>query len=118
MDTTFKEAIHMAEAGGYQPIEAECTHILMNDESGCPFGFHYAHWKTICFERSFWESLGYALGWNALGDEYWEKRMKVNDSNPASSRHPNRRWHQEMLNFIDHIASGGEVSDFFRPLLK
>ena len=90
---TFDDAVRMAiEKGGYD------SH--WKDERGGDIGEKYD--EVILLDRSFWQALGRSLGKHESNSTevmgYWWKDT----------------WHR----FIDWIAEGNDVAEFFEHLLK
>lgn len=96
-----KQAITKAVEGGYELKEAKCHHVLMHDENGCPFGFHYEPWHFYTSDPSFWQALGKELGWVDTDVRRIEGKI----------------WRFHWHRFIDHLAEGKDAESFFATLL-
>ncbi len=78
-------------------------------------------WQETCFNPFFWQALGKAEGW--VGGPMQIQNVKDNGigSNPryTAQTHTEMRpsWKKVWHNFIDHLAEGGNIDDFFNKLL-
>lgn len=84
-----EKAIKKAIEGGWKYEENSPTENLYK-------------WKVVC-DPLFWSSLGKAEGWDK-------------EINEGTGHFQDWGWHWHR--FIDHLANGGTVDDFFNNLLK
>lgn len=65
--------------------------------------------EILFLDPLFWQALGKSLGWNKRVTEYYSfTDGKIN----------NDVWRIEWHRFIDHLAEGKSINDFFNSLLK
>ena len=83
---TPEDALHAAITGGWDFKRAEIRGTLAV--------------QAAFVDPVFWESLGKTLGWEELNSTTLKR-----DGRPA--------WHQMWINFIDHLADGESVEEFF-----
>lgn len=86
-----EQAIKLAQEGGW---------VDEWEMSGLP---KYAHYACCFRDPFFWQSLGKQQGWNEL-DKY----------RPEGNTIWKKHWHS----FIDHIAQGRDIDEFFNQLIK
>lgn len=101
-----KEAIQKAIDGGWKPwwieegypykISTSFVEVLMKEQ------IQFVWWAEFVTDRTFWQALGKALGWS--DKDFYENNMV--------------RWFSEWHRFIDHLAEGKDVNEFFTNLLE
>lgn len=107
METAIKKAIE----GGY---------ILTSDNDSVNIKWE-TNTKTcmyiksrVLLDKDFWQALGKAEGWDKQ-HEYqcytWQKGGKCDCI-------PETKYIYEWHNFIDHLATNGDINSFFEELLK
>ena len=102
--THLEKAIRDAENAGYKPREEKCRHILMHDENGCPFGFHYPPQSETFLDPDFWRCLGEAMGWG------------TEPASTTATGFPVQEWLMFWHSFITHLASGGNAESYFASI--
>lgn len=90
-----KEAIQKAIEGGWRPTFNSLPHLHPNRE-----------WQHITSDPLFWQSLGKALGWSGTNTACNKCGVAFNG------------WKGHWHRFIDHIAEGKDVDEFFKELIK
>ena len=104
-----EQAIKLAIEGGYS---REFPFLLYEVEKlSTPFEEKcFLHQKELFLDPSFWRCLGKSLGW---GDDKHQREI-VDEHFCLKCSKENWRgyWHR----FIDHLASGKTVEDFFTSL--
>lgn len=114
-----KDAIEKALKGGWSP-KLECGELVFPivktiDNGGFmarieePHTLRTLDWSypiskyRIVNDKKFWKALGVQQGW-----EEWDKYR------PEGNTLWKKYWHS----FIDHMADGGDINEFFNNLLK
>lgn len=133
MTTPEKQVSHLeratrdaVEKGGYQGFEwhdyfttsSDQSHIWGHDEKtgeghGRPI-------SDILLDPAFWQALGKARGWGSFYDDEGMPRVYSTQGwypiTKTGSGHDEQMWEAHWHRFIDHLASGGTVEDFFKNL--
>lgn len=109
---TIKDSIPKAIEGGWKPQYVECTHKIMADETGCPFGKHYPPIHEILLDPSFWQALGKSEGWEVYktGRSFYIGANVYHRNNP--------KWKYRMHDFIDNLAQGQDIETAFDNATK
>lgn len=112
-----KEAIQKAIEGGWKPNwyfshfsgdeVVFGDHTKDSENNPC----YYKDKHAILLDLLFWQCLGKALGWKRPITQY--AFIDENDKTTSFTA----RWQNEMHRFIDHIAEGKDVDEFFNNLL-
>lgn len=106
-----EKAIRSAIEGGWRG-DQRAQFIVYNDvlepdrRTQAQIGDH------ILLDPLFWQALGKSLGWRGNYDSYKRNRTTkiLGEYKPIHQFH----WHR----FIDHLAEGKNVDDFFNKLLN
>ena len=98
-----EKAIKKAIEGGYERKNGSFSlPMKLNDE----FDIWEYDNNTILLDPLFWQALGKTEGWDE-NETHWQGGDFVGKQSIFE-------WH----NFIDHIAQGKEIDEFFNKLLK
>lgn len=108
------KAYELAEKGGYEIKEEPCSHVLMHDESGCPFGFHYPPWQVTALDPAFFQSLGKALGWGWECEECGAEALGADSFHCLGCQKIVRlkaTWNVNAHRFYDLILTDHHIAD-------
>ncbi|TCU78881.1 hypothetical protein EDE08_101664 [Bradyrhizobium sp. R2.2-H] len=101
-----KFAIEKAIEGGWKHFEG-----LDKKEASL-----YAHnilalsdWQTIALDRTFWQALGKALG--------WEQKAGMRVTSIGTADHYEAGWSENAHRFYDLILTGGDMEKWWQELL-
>jgi hypothetical protein len=72
------------------------------------------HNQQVFLDPSFWQSLGKTLGWNGR----WMVQIFTDHDDQSATVEGAGRWKYEWHRFIDHLAEGKDVENYFESLLK
>lgn len=137
-----KEAIQKAIEGGYEPSNMELEHW----DKMMPNLHRKDQWRICSYallDPLFWQCLGKAMGWKNLENEEFEigctiearpfpikpretVGAELNDEARAIEfrqrthefmHSHSKGWQYQMHRFIDHIAEGKDVDEFFKDLI-
>lgn len=124
-----KEAIQKAIEGGYELLGWEAhedqikyDHNLSQEQKEVEMKrLNLFTIKQSALDPLFWQSLGKALGWKdyetcRYGCQWDFDGEGCSHDLPPTVRSPFWRWNWHR--FIDHLAEGKEVEEFFNQLLK
>lgn len=103
-----KEAIRMAYRGGYKPQKLNLKFDW--EETGVTEEYQ-VDWRSCVVDPLFWQCLGKALGWTVAF------KCTVPGCKKDHKRDLNN-WLKTWHHFIDHLANGGNVDEFFNNLLQ
>lgn len=142
-----KNAIKKAIEGGYE-YNCGKGLFFKGDGQRCEFGgvnSDFTIWtrldngSSICVSHEdvlldpiFWQSLGKQQGWDYESERFYcpkcEDQNKTNWCNKkfcmecggemSAFTYRTKRWVEKWHDFIDNIALGGNIDDFFNELLK
>ena len=85
---------------------------------------HYLNRGQILLDPLFWQCLGKSLGWRERCIDCWDRKDMTFKSNEydmcgAGSHNDDRKvWKFVWHSFIDHLAEGKDVEEFFNNLIK
>lgn len=136
-----EQAIKKAIEGGYQytggsfiknPVKTyiECGFIIQKgqptsdgwDGGTARHKISNIVFETLLLDPLFWQALGKQQGWNFHCEVCgWEKEKNDNHWYCKQCERMetfNIGWLHHWHSFIDHIANGGDIDDFFNNLLK
>ena len=118
---TITEALKLAIEAGWEPEKCGCDLMSCGHRQ-----------LTYYLDPLFWSSLGKAMGWGnqhhlfesgkvvdwpfecgLCGQHFPEKKPREKE-NYCEENDWRSRWHK----FIDHLAEGGNISDYFAQLTK
>ena len=119
-----KNAIKLAIEGGYfwkgemNEKQKEKVIIILNE-----------HWQEVVVDRDFWQALGKAMGWGNNGVSHAIFKYITSMDKPTKNRplpplekdvyrYEVPAWAYHWHRFIDHLAEGKQIDDFFNDLLK
>lgn len=114
-----KEAIQKAIEGGYK-VSGYGGNTLLG-----VYDSKNVSWQFITTQPLFWQSLGKALGWKFSLYHRWvnqkctDCKADMKDTplrDTCFSRSPEWKYHWHR--FINHLAEGKEVDEFFKELLR
>jgi hypothetical protein len=110
------EAIKLAiEKGGYLNDHTKLGGDYRGASSDAMRVIEKAYaWRNsrILLDPDFWQALGKALGWN---EDIIQQRIHASTKQVVMIQYAGWRFH--WLSFIDWIADGKDVDDFFKELL-
>lgn len=101
-------------------------------EGGYKFSEEDWKWKQVaynrvCLDPKFWQALGKACPikcWACKGTKYFPPDVFHPEPNTRECGNcdmtgiQDRNWKQDWYNFIDHLAQGKLINDFFDDILK
>lgn len=107
--TALEQAVRDAvEKGGYEPRDMDGDPMALDDIDFSMEGL------VLPSDAAFWKSLGKARGWN---DEMWvEYRYPIKTGKGNFRQEHQLEWQYHWHRFIDHLAVGGTIEDFFKSL--
>jgi len=121
---TIQEAIQLAVDGGYHTAHGR---YLPASDIGKQVSNDDGFLQKCLLDPLFWQALGRGIGWDAdlcptCGGGYrisarmvdWCENYCENDGFPTA---PRPGWQYHWHRFIDHLASGKSIEDFFANLL-
>jgi len=110
---TITETIKKAIEGGYKLPE---KYIVNKDTIEIKLwnGGDDTEWtpKNIYLDPLFWQSLGKSLGWDKKAKKGYVRFCDIKDESGNTQFYWNYMWHR----FIDSLASGKSIEEFFNEL--
>jgi len=103
-----KNAYEKAIEGNY-----ECNYWNTDNQMMSVSELTQADYNRALLDPLFWQALGKHQGW----EESMEYKHHLEGSFSIQIVKTEDRWKKEWHNFIDHIASGKNIDEFFNKLL-
>lgn len=106
-----EQAIRKSIEGGWDASRMEWN--------GCEASITHDVYAIAFYDPEFWKCLGKAMGWGNSTKSYYQSLGKGNGKPIYSGElYEVASWLWNWHRFIDHLAEGKSVDDFFNELLN